>query len=72
MDARIPAPDGFRDELAQLAPDAAARAALAERCGVHPKTISRYLDSLPSPLQPFIREPELLRALLRAVERRAA
>jgi hypothetical protein len=71
MDARIPAPDGFRDELALLVPDAAARAELAKRCGVHPKTIARLADSLPSPLQPFIREPALLRALLRTVEKAA-
>jgi hypothetical protein len=71
MDARIPTPPAFREALRELAPDTATRAALAKRCGVHPKTIARLEDSLPSPLQPFLEAPELLEALLGAVRRAA-
>jgi hypothetical protein len=74
MDARISTEEyiEFRSVLAQLLPDKAARDKMAERCKVHPKTLSRLGRSLPSPLQPFICEPELLRALLRDLDRRKA
>jgi hypothetical protein len=70
MDARIPVDEyaEFRAALIELAPDKAARDAMAERCQVHPKTILRLGQSLPSPLRPLICEPSLLRALLRDIE----
>lgn len=72
MDARIPTPPELREALEELAPTAAARAELAKRCNVHPKTIQRFTESIPSVLEPFICEPRLLRALLTHAEKRAA
>jgi hypothetical protein len=72
MDVRIPTPPELREALLALAPTPAARAELAERCKVHPKTIQRFTESIPSVLEPFIEEPIMLRALLAYAERKAA